>query len=591
MLGASVVVLVAAAFVVGFAGLLVRIRPGAWMVVVAIAVQVTFVVLAWGRLGTGAADRRSGGFRPRRLDSHRPHRRGDAAHERHVRRRAALPERDDPRDGRTAGTPLRDGRCSRATAPYQPDAAPKANAIVGRHGAAGHRQHRRDASRRRDPARRRRAARRSPRSPRPAPVRGWRSWAARCSPRTRSRSRSSGPRWWTVFVSSLLLATLALGLLWVWRHPPIVVLPALAGALALLVNTKFTGLVYVGLIVLPVLLVAGLLARLGRRLIWMLGRGRRGDARRDARPRVQPVRHQPAAPRASAAPGLRAGFARHRRAVPDRRPRGPRARPNGWSSPSSGRRPPGDVVEVKLPFTFTADEWSSFRSPSVRIGGFGPWFSGALLLAAVALVGALLTVAAARTGPQCRTRGPLLAIAGICLVATIIQPSSFLARFAPQLWFVAPLVAIAVALAGRFAVGARRSPGSCWACSWSTRPASPSRPRSGTSATPTARRHRWRGSAGSRRCTPTSRRGKRSEARRLREAGVQVRPVDFVPCKFPWVLSVAGGHHRPAAVPGAAAARRRRPDLPGHADARALRLSPGRPTTRNRYIVRPPWVR
>src|SRR5207344_3182946 len=72
-------------------------------------------------------------------------------------------------------------------------------------------------------------------------------------------------------VSSVLLATLMLALLWVWRHPPVIVLPPLAAALALLVNTKFTGLVYVGLIVLPVIFVAGLVARSGRRLVWMLG--------------------------------------------------------------------------------------------------------------------------------------------------------------------------------------------------------------------------------------------------------------------------------------------------------------------------------
>ena len=99
---------------------------------------------------------------------------------------------------------------------------------------------------------------------------------------------------------------------------------------------------------------------------------------------------------------------------------------------------------------FQGSEWSSFRSPSVRIGGFGPWFSGGLVLALVALVAAAIYRMARRRGSEgdggAHPGAALLSVAGICLLATLAQPSAFLARFAPQLRFVPVLIAIAVVL-------------------------------------------------------------------------------------------------------------------------------------------------
>jgi hypothetical protein len=42
----------------------------------------------------------------------------------------------------------------------------------------------------------------------------------------------------------------------------------------------------------------------------------------------------------------------------------------------------------------------------------------------------------------------------------------------------------------------------------------------------------------------------RSEGRRLREAGIRFKPVNWVPCPVPYVLSVAGGLTRQRAYPG-----------------------------------------
>lgn len=536
MLGASVVVLVAAAFGAGFAGLVMRVRPGAWVVVVAVTIQVVFVTVTWRRLGAarpvvaiavsvlvvwllvllaGAATQFT-------TDTS-----VDGRHYQGETTRAVA----------RGWNPVRDGPLFPRDAPYQPDAVPKASAIVGA-----------TVLRVTDSIDTTRlvgtillvaaallavAALSAAGAGAGLAVVGGVALAA--NPVALSQL---GTAMVDGVVSSLLLSTLALGLLWVWRHPPVVVLPALAGALALLVNTKFTGLVYVGLIVVPVLLLAGLLARLGRRLVWMLL----------AVTGVTIVAMLGLGYNPYVTNQLRHDHPLHPVYGPDQLDIGAQYRTGDLEDASAperlvlsvlGRSTNDDVVELKAPFTFTSHEWSSFRSPSVRIGGFGPWYSGALLIAAVALAAALVT-----RPRRDRTAAPyawtLLGIACICLVATVVQPSSFLARFAPQLWFVAPLVAIAVALVA----GSRWALVVAWvvlgvlvvdAAGVAAATAVWDKRDTDREATSLARIRRISPVYANFSSWP------RSEARRLREAGIRVRAVDFVPCKFPWVFSVAGG--------------------------------------------------
>jgi hypothetical protein len=52
VLGSSLIVLFAAAFVAGFVGLVFRIEPGWWVLVPAIGIQAWFSTAAWRRVGT-----------------------------------------------------------------------------------------------------------------------------------------------------------------------------------------------------------------------------------------------------------------------------------------------------------------------------------------------------------------------------------------------------------------------------------------------------------------------------------------------------------------------------------------------------------
>jgi hypothetical protein len=339
-------------------------------------------------------------------------------------------------------------------------------------------------------------------------------------------------------VSSLLLAAIALTLLWVWRHPPVIVLPALAATLALLVNTKFTGLVYVGLVIVPVLVVAGLIARLRARLlamiaavgvvtlVAMLGLGYNPYV-------TNLLRHEHPLHPVYGPESLDIGAQYRTGELRDA------SEPERLWMSVTGESTTDDDARAKVPFTFTSDEWSAFRSPSVRIGGFGPWFSGGLLLAVLGLLGALVVWRASR-GRAVANAWTLLGVAGICLVSTVLQPSAFLARFAPQLWFVAPLLAIAVLLA----VAARAVHVIAWVALgvlalnaigvagatavWDKRDTD-------REAASLARL---------RRLAPLEARfggWKRSEARRLREAGIRFRADHRVHCYVPYILSVSGG--------------------------------------------------
>jgi hypothetical protein len=131
-------------------------------------------------------------------------------------------------------------------------------------------------------------------------------------------------------------------------------------------------------------------------------------------------------------------------------------------------------------------------------------------------------------------------VAGICLVSTVIQPSAFLARFAPQLWFVAPLVAIAVVLAVAASV--------VRAIAWAAIAVLVVNAGGVAVATVVWDKRDTDREAESlatlRRLSPLEARfgaWKQSEARRLREAGVRFVARDRVLCAVPYVFAVTGG--------------------------------------------------
>ncbi|HSJ12794.1 MAG TPA: hypothetical protein VK939_00170 [Longimicrobiales bacterium] len=94
------------------------------------------------------------------------------------------------------------------------------------------------------------------------------------------------------------------------------------------------------------------------------------------------------------------------------------------------------VAEPKLPFTFARWEWGQFASPDVRLGGFGPLFSGALLLALATFV--LLPFRRRRL----RSWADLLVLAGLLVVSVLSFSGAWWARLAPQLGFVPVLIGI-----------------------------------------------------------------------------------------------------------------------------------------------------
>jgi hypothetical protein len=536
VLGGSLLVLVAVAFVAGFFGLVLRVRPGAWVAVPAVAAQVAFTVVAWRRPGEPGSWAAVGAT--------------IAAGWLLVLGAGLVCQltTDTSVDGRHyqsettyavahGWNPVRDGPLFPRDAPYQPDATPKANAIVG--AAILRVTDNIDATRLVGfvllvaAALVAIAALEAVGAHVALAIVGGVVLAANpVAVAQLNTAMVDG------IVSSLLLATIATTLLWVWRRPPVVVVPALASALALLVNTKFTGLVYVGIVVLPVLVLAGLLAGLRARLAWMTGGLLVATLIAMVGLGYNPyvtnlLRHEHPLHPVYGPDSLDIGAQYRTGELEDA------SEPERLWLSITGESSTSDRPQAKLPLVFTSDEWSAFRSPSVRIGGFGPWFSASLLLAVAALVGAAFVWRGSR-GRAVPYAWTLLGVAGICLVSTVIQPSAFLARFAPQLWFVAPLVAIAVVLAVAASV--------VRAIAWAAIAVLVVNAGGVAVATVVWDKRDTDREAESlatlRRLSPLEARfgaWKQSEARRLREAGVRFVARDRVLCAVPYVFAVTGG--------------------------------------------------
>lgn len=105
----------------------------------------------------------------------------------------------------------------------------------------------------------------------------------------------------------------------------------------------------------------------------------------------------------------------------------------------------------KIPFAVERQELHEFVIPDVRIGGFGPWFGGALLVSGVGLLTLFVTQLRTPKLPSSRREKRqrisdslrigslvLLGIFGSCL----INPALWWARYVPQLWLIPVIVLV-----------------------------------------------------------------------------------------------------------------------------------------------------
>lgn len=99
-------------------------------------------------------------------------------------------------------------------------------------------------------------------------------------------------------------------------------------------------------------------------------------------------------------------------------------------SRSDNPKPPAES-QLKWPFFMTEWEVKTFTSPDARTGGFGPLFSGALLLSGVVFLWAFLASPRRMVMPM----AVLLVIWGTALA----NPEGWWARYAPQIWVAALL--------------------------------------------------------------------------------------------------------------------------------------------------------
>ena len=93
---------------------------------------------------------------------------------------------------------------------------------------------------------------------------------------------------------------------------------------------------------------------------------------------------------------------------------------------SSGSRA---LPQWKIPFSVDRGELFAFFTPDARYGGFGPWFGGVL-------AASLLLALFARSG---RSTLFVFGMAGWMVLTSLLNPEAWWARLSPQIWLVAPL--------------------------------------------------------------------------------------------------------------------------------------------------------
>jgi hypothetical protein len=100
--------------------------------------------------------------------------------------------------------------------------------------------------------------------------------------------------------------------------------------------------------------------------------------------------------------------------------------------------------KLKLPFTFSLDELQAFAFPDVRVGGFGPLFSGAKVIS-IAILGVLCW----KNPWRLVGAAHLLVLMSLIFISALSLLENWNARFAPQVWMLPLITAILALLISR----------------------------------------------------------------------------------------------------------------------------------------------
>jgi hypothetical protein len=106
-----------------------------------------------------------------------------------------------------------------------------------------------------------------------------------------------------------------------------------------------------------------------------------------------------------------------------------------------------EPTQLKIPFTIQTDELLLYKVADVRVEGFGPFFSGTLLLGVVLLVWIWIVQLPGRFVGS----GLFL----VFVLSSLINPAGWWARFAPQTWLL-PILPVGMILAFRKSRGGGR---------------------------------------------------------------------------------------------------------------------------------------
>ena len=99
----------------------------------------------------------------------------------------------------------------------------------------------------------------------------------------------------------------------------------------------------------------------------------------------------------------------------------------------------GQVVNLKIPLTFNKSDIINAPKVDTRIAGFGPLFSGILIIS----IFLLIVVARPNKSPQFKN---ILYLLAVIVVSICIIPDCWWARYVPQLWFIPVIILFAAEL-------------------------------------------------------------------------------------------------------------------------------------------------
>jgi hypothetical protein len=89
-------------------------------------------------------------------------------------------------------------------------------------------------------------------------------------------------------------------------------------------------------------------------------------------------------------------------------------------------------VQLKIPLSVTENEIKEFWGSDIRVGGFGPWYGGSLILTGTLVI--LLRFENRRKWAM------TLLLAGLIVLTVLVNPESWWARYSPQLWLVPAVI-------------------------------------------------------------------------------------------------------------------------------------------------------